>query len=180
VNNIYNLWLGKELITSNFISFYKNYFFWTAFSFILFSDVFFFTFGYLIEIPALKNTIRSVEPTFLGWFVALICYPPFNSNLTGIIGWYSSDFPQFQNNFAQIFFPTLILIFMGIYSWASVALGWKASNLTNRGIVSHGPYKYIRHPAYICKNIAWWIGGIPIIYTTLASHNIWGCIAALF
>lgn len=171
VNNIYNFWLGKELVTSNFVLFYKTYLFWTAFSLILFIDVFFFTIGYLIEMPALKNTIRSVEPTIIGWGVALICYPPFNSSLTGIIGWYSSDFPQFENDFAQIFFPTLILIVMGIYSWASLALGFKASNLTNRGIVSHGPYKYIRHPAYICKNIAWWIGGIPFLVAALSNND---------
>lgn len=67
INNIYNFWLGKELITSNFVIFYKTYFFWTAFSLILFTDVFFFTIGYLIEMPVLKNTIRSVEPTIIGW-----------------------------------------------------------------------------------------------------------------
>ncbi|MBK8959723.1 MAG: DUF1295 domain-containing protein [Proteobacteria bacterium] len=40
-------------------------------------------------------------------------------------------------------------------------LGWKASNLTHRGIVSGGPYRYIRHPAYTAKNIAWWIASVP-------------------
>ena len=43
-----------------------------------------------------------------------------------------------------------LLISLGIYSWASVALGFKASNLTNRGIVSHGPYAYVRHPG-LCR-----------------------------
>ena len=42
-----------------------------------------------------------------------------------------------------------------------MALGFKASNLTNRGIVSHGPYSCVRHPAYIAKNLAWWIGALP-------------------
>ena len=52
---------------------------------------------------------------------------------------------------------------MGVYSLASVALGFRASNLTHRGIVSWGPYRFVRHPAYMCKNLAWWIGGIPIL-----------------
>jgi protein-S-isoprenylcysteine O-methyltransferase Ste14 len=47
-------------------------------------------------------------------------------------------------------------------AWASAALGFKGSNLTHRGIVAHGPYAFIRHPAYICKNTAWWIGSLPI------------------
>jgi hypothetical protein len=33
----------------------------------------------------------------------------------------------------------VLLLAMSIYSWASIALGFKASNLTNRGIVSRGP-----------------------------------------
>ena len=97
-----------------------------------------------------------------------------------MIGWYSSDFPQFENSFAQIFFPTLILILMAIYSWASLSLGFKASNLTNRGIVSHGPYKYIRHPAYICKNLAWWLGGLPFLITALNKNDGWLFLAGLF
>ena len=51
---------------------------------------------------------------------------------------------------------------MAIYASASVALGLKASNLTHRGIISRGPYSIVRHPAYICKNMAWWIGSIPL------------------
>ncbi len=41
--------------------------FWLLFKLILFFDVFFFTLGYLIELPMLKNEIRSVDPTLLGW-----------------------------------------------------------------------------------------------------------------
>jgi protein-S-isoprenylcysteine O-methyltransferase Ste14 len=50
-----------------------------------------------------------------------------------------------------------------IYTWASAALGPKASNLTNRGIVSKFPYSVVRHPAYICKVTMWWITLIPVI-----------------
>jgi protein-S-isoprenylcysteine O-methyltransferase Ste14 len=55
-----------------------------------------------------------------------------------------------------------LLLMVGFAS-ASVALGFKASNLTHRGIVSRGPYAVIRHPAYVCKNVAWWIGSIPAV-----------------
>ena len=58
---------------------------------------------------------------------------------------------------------------MWIYSRASVSLWLKASNLTNRWIISKWPYKYIRHPAYICKNTAWWIGWMPLLIWNLAS-----------
>jgi protein-S-isoprenylcysteine O-methyltransferase Ste14 len=53
-----------------------------------------------------------------------------------------------------------ITVLWGIFAWASVALGWKASNLTNRGIVRSGPYRYVRHPAYAAKLLIWFIEGI--------------------
>ena len=42
----------------------------------------------------------------------------------------------------------------GAYALASIALNFKSSNLTNRGIVARGPYAIVRHPAYITKNLA--------------------------
>ena len=54
-----------------------------------------------------------------------------------------------------------LLLAMTVFAWSSVALGFKASNLTNRGIVSRGPYAFVRHPAYAAKNLAWWIGAVP-------------------
>jgi protein-S-isoprenylcysteine O-methyltransferase Ste14 len=53
----------------------------------------------------------------------------------------------------------LITVLWGVFAWASVALGWKASNLTNRGIVAHGPYRYVRHPAYASKLLVFYIQG---------------------
>ena len=53
---------------------------------------------------------------------------------------------------------------MGVYTWASVSLNFKASNLTHRGIVARGPYGFVRHPAYVCKNLAWWIGLQPALW----------------
>jgi len=47
-----------------------------------------------------------------------------------------------------------------IFTWASVNLGFKASNLTNRGIVNHGAYRYCRHPAYTAKILVWMVEAI--------------------
>lgn len=143
---------------------FDNGLFWACFQLILFIDTLLFTLGYIIETPALKNRIVSVEPTFIGWFVCLACYPPFNECTGRFFEWQSNDFPHFQSDNVHLFFNVCILALMGIYSWASVALGFKASNLTNRGIVGHGPYRFVRHPAYAAKNLAWWIGALPTFY----------------
>jgi protein-S-isoprenylcysteine O-methyltransferase Ste14 len=143
--------------------------YWACFQLILFVDTFLFTIGYIVEVPALRNRIRSVDPTFFGWFICLICYPPFNEYTSRFFVWQSSDFPHFQSDAAHFFANACILTALAIYSWASVALGFKASNLTNRGIVAHGPYAWVRHPAYAAKNLAWWIGAVPnlvLVFTT--------------
>ncbi|MBI2285647.1 hypothetical protein HYU82_02390 [Candidatus Saccharibacteria bacterium] len=125
-------------------------------------DVVFFAFGYLFEAGFLANRVRSVEPTVIGWAVALICYPPFNTMFIGYTNWYASDYPNASSSTLTFILRLLVLVFMGIYASASVALGPKASNLTNRGIVDYGPYRFVRHPAYTFKNLAWWVSIIPI------------------
>ena len=80
-----------------------------------------------------------------------------------MLGWYSREFPTYEVVWAQALCGCLILGFLSIYAWASIALGWKASNLTHRGIVDRGPYRWVRHPAYVSKNMAWWVGAIPVL-----------------
>lgn len=154
---------GRELFDTSL--------FWAAFQLILFVDTLLFTLGYIIELPTLGNRIRSVDPTFFGWFVCLACYPPFNDLTLRLLEWQSSDFPQFQSDFLHFTLNIGVLIALGIFSWASIALGSKASNLTNRGIVTQGPYAFVRHPGYAAKNFAWWLGALPLLGTTLASGH---------
>ena len=145
----------------DFLAVFNVHGFWFLFQVILFLDVLFFTIGYLVEMPVLKNQIRSVDPTLLGWAVALACYPPFNSVTSSIMGWTPIDFPQFETPVVHVSVNFLLLSLMAVYTSASVALNFKASNLTHRGIIATGPYRFIRHPAYTCKNLAWWIAAIP-------------------
>lgn len=187
INNTVMVFINSNAFNWNFINLFNQYLFNSLLQLILFLDVLFFTIGYIIEMPRLKNQIVSVEPTIFGWVVCLACYPPFNSSVTNIIGWSSSDFPKFINPGVHIFFNSLILIFMWIYTLASVSLNFKASNLTNRWIVIKWPYRIVRHPAYISKNLAWWIWGIPFIamqfnksfigfILAILSLILWSCI----
>jgi protein-S-isoprenylcysteine O-methyltransferase Ste14 len=118
-----------------------------------------------------------VEPTILGWAVALICYPPFNGLLTKYMPWYANDYVIFFNNALTFIIRIIILLLLGIYLSATFALGTRCSNLTNRGIVSRGPYKFIRHPAYIGKNLAWWITIIPVMSVpAFLSMSMWSIV----
>jgi len=148
--------------------------YWFLLQLILFVDVFFFTVGYLVESRRLGNEIRSVDPTLVGWGAALLCYPPFNLVTGKLLGSAVSDFPQFDNPDVHLALNFALLVLMGIYASASVALGLKASNLTHRGIISRGPYSIVRHPAYTCKNMAWWIGSTPLAITAFHQSLVAG------
>jgi protein-S-isoprenylcysteine O-methyltransferase Ste14 len=117
-------------------------------------------FGYASESRWLGNKTRSVEPTAFGWLVCISCYPPFNN----VLGTYLplENGPQIvTGETAQLVLRAGVVFLFAIYASATVAFGFKFSNLTNRGIVTRGPYKYVRHPAYLCKCAAWWLEHVP-------------------
>ncbi len=140
-------------------------------------DTAFFSFGYIFEAGFLKNKIRSVEPTALGWLVALICYPPFNVWFDNIVRWGPSDSVEFSTTIATFIARLAIILLMLVYLWATLSLGTRCSNLTNRGISTGGAYGIVRHPAYVSKNLAWWIMAIPIMSTAVfVSLFVWSVI----
>ncbi len=133
-----------------------------AYDFVFFIDCSFATFGYMAESRFLGNKTRSVEPTGFGWLVAISCYPPFNS----VLGTYlplNNGPAHFTDERIHLALKALTVLLFTIYSAATVAFGFKFSNLTNRGIVTGGPYRFIRHPAYATKCAAWWLEHIPTL-----------------
>lgn len=164
--------------TMNWVELYNKHLHAPLIHVVVFVDVLCFTFGYLVDHPKLKNGFVSVDPTLSGWLVCLICYQPFNQGLTAFIGWYSSDTPTVGDPHLQFAINISVLLAFAIYSTASANLGFKASNLTNRGIVRHGVYRWIRHPAYTFKNLAWWLGAMPPLLVALQT-SVLGSIAIL-
>jgi protein-S-isoprenylcysteine O-methyltransferase Ste14 len=133
-----------------------------ALAMILFVDTLFFSFGYLIESKHIGSSVRSVEPTVLGWAVALGCYPPMSGFVSSYLNWYAKPDARFTSETGAFVLRIMIILLFLVYLWATVALGAKASNLTNRGVVAKGPYAFIRHPAYASKNLAWWLMILPV------------------
>lgn len=123
--------------------------------------------GYLSISRHLNSEIRSSNPYLLGWIVALICYPPFFNWLKDS-GVNYQDTYQWNNwlsrdSIGYYVWAGIILVLTSIYALSSVVFGIRFSNLTNRGIITHGPYRWTKHPAYISKNISWWMISIPFI-----------------
>jgi protein-S-isoprenylcysteine O-methyltransferase Ste14 len=169
--------LASGAFDAGFRTIFDRHGFWFLMQLFLFVDVAVFTLGYLIELPRLGNRIRSVDPTLLGWVAALACYPPFNHLTGAVLGSQVSDFPQFDDPGVHLAMNASLLTLMGAYAWTSLALGFKASNLTHRGIVSRGPYALVRHPAYVCKNLAWWIASVPLVSAAFGTSLLDGVIA---
>ncbi len=159
---------------------------WTSSSFNWFSaalpimftiDTGIFTLGYSFESTRFHNIAKSVEPTLLGWAVALICYPPFNGIIGRYVPWGANDMIVLDNFWWTLLLRFSILGLLAVYVSATIALGFKASNLTNRGIVTKFPYSIVRHPAYASKVLMWWLTLMPVMTILFALGMLfWTCI----
>ena len=146
---------------SSFILFFNEYLFLLITYVIGFAALVYYSFGYLIESKRLGNKIKSVEPTVLGWVVTLACYPLFLTFVTIAIPFYTNDMAFFKSQEITFVIRICILLVMIFKIWAIASLGAKCSNLTNRGIVTKGPFRWVRHPHYLAKLIVWWVTLIP-------------------
>jgi isoprenylcysteine carboxyl methyltransferase (ICMT) family protein YpbQ len=128
-------------------------------------DLLFCVVGYIATLRLFDSQIRSVEPTLLGWLVALVCYQPFYSVLgsaylqyegaVNFSGWLAGS-PLLRDALGVV-----IICLSLLYALATVAFGLRFSNLTHRGIITNGPYRYSKHPAYLTKNLSWWLISVP-------------------
>ncbi len=126
-------------------------------------DTSYFLFGYLFESKKLGSIVRSVDKSTLSWFVTLACYPPFNNITNEFIPWTADESNLMHPGIFNYILLIAIIILFAIYLSATISLGSKCSNLTNRGTVTRGVYKFVRHPAYSSKVLSWWIMTIPIM-----------------
>jgi len=142
-------------------------------SFMFVIDVAFATVGYLLTMKPLDAHIRTANPYMQGWVAALMCYPPFvlmgengvlyyQTATYGDAGWmhWFEGYPLLLTGWGA-----MLVTLTALYAWATVAFGLRFSNLTDRGILTHGPYALSKHPAYLAKNSFWWLATLPFLVT---------------
>jgi protein-S-isoprenylcysteine O-methyltransferase Ste14 len=168
-----------ELVFSSFKTFYDF-----AFDFLFYVDLLIACVGYLCTFKATDSHIRSTEPTMLGWAVAIMCYQPFWS-------FFSSHYIDYQSGGAgwgkwlwdytavYVFWGSSILVLTGIFVWSSLAFGIRFSNLTHRGILTNGPYRYCKHPAYVSKSLSWWLISMPFMLNSGVDESLRHCLLLL-
>ena len=136
-------------------------------------DVMIGTVGYIVTMRPLDAHIRSGNPLLGGWVAALICYPPvvwgilgngkaisYEHSTAGWLHWMAG------NDLLIAVWGALLVGLTAIYAWATFAFGLRFSNLTYRGVLTNGPYRFTRHPAYVSKNLFWWAAVLPFLVTT--------------
>lgn len=124
------------------------------------------TIGYLCTSRLLGTEVLSTDETWSGWLVCMICYPPLLGILRAVREqvdtitwdqWLSPDQPLY-------WVWAALIVFSWVIYWLSTAsFGVRFSNLSYRGLVAHGPYRYTKHPSYISKNIYWWLHTVPFV-----------------
>jgi protein-S-isoprenylcysteine O-methyltransferase Ste14 len=138
-----------------------------SYDFLYFIDVCFATAGYIFSLRLTDTHLRSTESSALGWMVALICYEPFWSLIGAQYLAYETGHPwgEWLRDDPALFdfWGGLILSLVAVYVWATIMFGCRFSNLTNRGIITNGPYRFTKHPAYIAKNLSWWLISVPFL-----------------
>ena len=159
-------WVRQDLsaVRSGYFSAYEF-----LYSMVFFVEVAFAAVGYMLTLRLLDTQIRSSEPTLLGWLVAILCYPPFWGGVfaTQLLA-YDADGLSWGDFFGGLpvlshLWAAVLLVLVTVYSSATVQFGIRFSNLTHRGILTNGPYRWSKHPAYITKNISWWMLTVPFL-----------------
>jgi len=145
----------------------------TLFELLFVIDVQIGTVGYLLTLRPLDAHIRSGNPFLAGWVAALLCYPPFVYGFMGQNGIIQYEYQTAGWGYWLAGHEALLwawaaglVTLTALYAWATAAFGIRFSNLTYRGVLTNGPYRWTRHPAYLSKNLFWWLSAMPFLVTT--------------
>lgn len=137
---------------------------------IFFLDVLIASMGYILTLRVFDSHIRSTETSAFGWIVCLLCYQPFWA-LTETYLAYEQDglrWSDFVGHLPVAYYAwgVLILALMTMVVVSTTMFGIRFSNLTHRGIITSGPYRWTKHPGYLAKNLSWWLVSVPFLSAT--------------
>jgi hypothetical protein len=162
------------LARGNFASIYV--FLWHLMSLV---DLAFATGGLIVTLRLIDGHARATDGTALGWVACLACFQPAWSFLyTRYLG-YEGDMtwgPWLEPiPLLYVAWGSVILALTALFTWSTVVFGYRFSQLAHRGIVTNGPYRLTKHPAYVAKNLSWWLISIPWLPTLGTPEAVRNC-----
>jgi len=139
--------------------------------------------GYVVTSRLFDAHIRSCNPHLSAWVYALVCYPPFLvMGYGGPLGYRTNvtwaDWLA-GNEVALALWGGILVALTMLYAWATVIFGLRFSNLTHRGIITNGPFRFFKHPAYLSKNIFWWLVAVPFVAPDAPMEALRNCLMLL-
>ena len=140
--------------------------------------------GYFITFRMFNTHIRSTDATWSGWLACILCYTPFWSALTWAFflnyddQYYWSNWLD-ANTYLGAFWAGLVLLCFVMNAVSHLAFGPRFSNLTYRGLITSWPYTWTKHPAYLFKNIGWWLIAVPWATNGKGSEPLVMCLLLL-
>ena len=136
--------------------------------------------AYVLTSRWIGNRNKSINPKLTGWFACLLTFPPFTHMLitqhfsTPIDPYLVAPSPilsQIPNQSLVTIAIVLALIFYGLYLLSTLNLGMHFSNLSERKIITTGPYSVVRHPAYTCKMLGVFCITCPLVGLNIYDNN---------
>ncbi|MEW2919057.1 isoprenylcysteine carboxylmethyltransferase family protein [Ruegeria sp. ANG10] len=132
----------------------------------------------------LDSHIRTATPYLSAWIAAPMCYRPFALMTAGGPLDYRAGTQSWTDWLSDQ--PVLLVVWGGailvlaiVYAWATAAFGLRFSNLTHRGIITTGAFRYSKHPAYLSKKIMWWMLYMPFLSAVGPAAALQSCILLL-
>ncbi len=130
--------------------------------------------GYLFGSRLIGTETKAVSHSGFGWMATLACYSPFFVAFG--TRWFNFDPITPDPVWAQPWVlhslgsPLLaasigafIFLFGFIHFWGEAQFGLRSSILSNRGIITTGPYRFTKHPVYAAKCMAWLLIWMPFL-----------------
>ena len=130
--------------------------------------------GYLFSSRLFNTHIRRIAHSWFAYTVTLVCYSPFVMGMAS--RWFNyhpfTPKPEWNKPWVSFFSDNeiilyvlggLIIFFELFHYWGEGIFGIRSSNLTNRGIITNGPYRYCKHPVYAAKCFSWIIMWLPFM-----------------
>ncbi len=130
--------------------------------------------GYLFSARIFGTHVRRIAHSWFAYTVTLACYSPF---MMGVFtrwfnyhpfnpepDWNKPWVSQFSQDITMLYvLGVMILVFEVFHYWGEGIFGIRSSNLTNRGIITAGPYRYCKHPVYVAKCASWLLMWLPFM-----------------
>lgn len=138
--------------------------------------------GYLFSSRLLHTETKGIDHSWFGWAITLACYSPFSVAVFDRLFDYRAPIESAWQRPWVTTFETIPVLLMTVgativvlellHLWSEAQFGIRSSNLSNRGIITNGLFRFTKHPVYVTKCFGWALLWLPFIAGGNLAENI--------